>query len=83
MRMPPAVCLKPAMRKGGKLSTPTRIAKNVVPQKNETAANASHAKSFGLFVALFIKAKPRTKFGAFNSTRSRGRTGTRVELTGV
>lgn len=37
------VCLMPANSIGGKLSTPTRIAKYVVPQKNDTLAKANHA----------------------------------------
>ncbi len=46
MRIPPILCLKPAIKKGGKDSTPTRMAINVVPQKKATAANASHAENF-------------------------------------
>ena len=41
--MPPMLCLNAAIRNGGKDSTPIRMAKNVVPQKMETAANASQA----------------------------------------
>jgi hypothetical protein len=43
MIIPPMLCRKPAIRNGGNDSTPILMAKNVVPQKIETAANASQA----------------------------------------
>jgi hypothetical protein len=47
------VCLKPAIKKGGKEATPTLIAKKVVPQNSETAPNASHANHFsGIFIIM-------------------------------
>jgi hypothetical protein len=39
---------------GGKVLTPTLIAKKVVPQKMETAAKASQAKNLGDRVKLLI-----------------------------
>ena len=54
--MPAVVCLKAAMSKGGKDFTPMLIAKKVVPQKMETAANASQAKNLGdLNKVIFLK----------------------------
>jgi len=43
MSIPPILCLNAAIKKGGNDSTPIRMAKNVVPQNSETAANASQA----------------------------------------
>lgn len=45
--MPAVVCLKAAIAKGGKVSTPILMARKVVPQKMETAQKASHAMAFG------------------------------------
>ena len=42
MIKPATLCLIPAIKNGGIVSTPMRIAKNVVPQKMATAAKASH-----------------------------------------
>ena len=44
------VCLKKAIKSGGKVFTPMLMPKKVVPQKRATAANASQATNFGCLV---------------------------------
>ena len=52
--MPAVQCLDAAIKRGGKVFTPIEIAKNVVPQKMETAAKASQAKSLGDLIKIFL-----------------------------
>lgn len=54
------VCLKAAIKRGGKVLTPMLIAKKVVPQKIETAAKASQGnKSEFCFKIKCLFAKVR------------------------
>jgi hypothetical protein len=52
-------CLDAAIKRGGKVFTPIEIAKNVVPQKIETAAKASQAYNFGCLLKIRSKNKGR------------------------
>ena len=47
---PEIIFLIPAKRKGGMVSTPTRMAKNVVPQKNATQNKARYSFVFKQWV---------------------------------
>jgi hypothetical protein len=52
------VCLHAAINKGGNVFTPMLIAKNVVPQKIETAANANQGNKSGCcFKIIFLSPK--------------------------
>lgn len=52
------VCLNAAINNGGNVFTPMLMAKNVVPQKIETAANANQGNNKGcLFKIIYLASK--------------------------